>query len=322
MYRRVFSLCALALPLFACGGGPSGGAAATADGPVVDVAAGSSTQSAPGEVAGPEDDDPPALASTAQATLVSPDACIADLRRGLGLSPAAMDSPEGALYSHALADEREGRLDHARKGYLSLVQQYPSSPHVPLAYFAFGELFRAELGKDPSKLMLASASYEQILKYPPQTSTVYVAAAYRLADLYRRNGDGPKALSMLKKVLEASGHASQSPCAGSFVGPARAELVSVYAEVGKPSLAFQFFRTMGGGAEPALDMIASLAETYVQTNHPEEAAAALLSAGPENGNDGFCRKETDLLARLAGRIAARQEAGVKTAHFERCAQRR
>src|SRR5262245_18385174 len=94
-------------------------------------------------------------------------------------------------------------------------------------------------------------------------------------------------------------------------------MVSVYAEVGRANVAFQFFRSMGG-VDPALGKLLSLAETYVLNNKAEDAVAALLAVGPDNGRGLFCQKEAALLTELAGKVSARQKADLVDIHARRC----
>jgi TolA-binding protein len=105
-----------------------------------------------------------------------------------------------SLYYLALELERGGDLDHARKAYLDLLQLWPQSRFVPLAYFAFGELFLDEAQRDPSKLELTEQSYSEVLKYPPPGNAVYGYAEYRLGQVYARRGDGGQALEHLQKA--------------------------------------------------------------------------------------------------------------------------
>ena len=71
-----------------------------------------------------------------------------------------------ALYFGGLEDERQGRLDSARKRWFTLISLHPTHPLVPACYYAFGVLFRADAANDPSKLALAQQAFEAVVKYP------------------------------------------------------------------------------------------------------------------------------------------------------------
>ncbi len=116
-----------------------------------------------------------------------------------------------ALYYAALSYERARQLDDARKLYLDLLQGWPQSRFTPLAYLAFGELFLEESQRDRSRLPLAEASYAEVLEYPPEGSSVYGYAEYRLGQVFLLKGDGARARGHLQKAAEhaqASGDAT------------------------------------------------------------------------------------------------------------------
>jgi tetratricopeptide (TPR) repeat protein len=91
-----------------------------------------------------------------------------------------------AYYYAALEHELAGDLRKARSAYYELIKRVPASKLIPLAYFAFGEMFFAEAVADPSKDALAEQAYREVLKYPPKTNVVYVEAQSRLAEIAAR----------------------------------------------------------------------------------------------------------------------------------------
>jgi tetratricopeptide (TPR) repeat protein len=91
-----------------------------------------------------------------------------------------------AYYYAALEHELAGDMRKARSAYYELIKRAPTSKFIPLAYFAFGELFFAEAASDPSKDQLAEQAYREVLKYPPKTNAVYVEAQSRLAEIAAR----------------------------------------------------------------------------------------------------------------------------------------
>jgi tetratricopeptide (TPR) repeat protein len=91
-----------------------------------------------------------------------------------------------AYYYAGLEHELAGDLRKARTAYYELVKRVPNSKFIPLAYFAFGEMFFAEAANDPAKDMLAEQAYKEVLKYPPPDNVVYGEAKRRLAEVAAR----------------------------------------------------------------------------------------------------------------------------------------
>ncbi|TKD09899.1 tetratricopeptide repeat protein [Polyangium fumosum] len=310
------------LPLFvllsACGGGPSA-QQEPAKAPVVEVGAGH--EAPPVSAQGPEEDGD--AESRATNDVEALDTCIEHMREGRGLPERVKASPEASQYAQTLAAERAGNLDQAKEGYLKIVQQYPDSPYIPLVYFAFGELFFKDGQKDPIKLDFAEQSYDEVLKFPMPNNTAWIAANLRLAEVYRQNGDPPKALSSLKKVAEAAAKEPGASCAASLVPPARARLVAVYADVGRPSAAFDFFKTASGSNKgdertTALAMVASLAELYVQQQKHDDAATALISAHARFYDTAYCQREGQLVTKLGPSLTATRRDQLASAHSVHC----
>jgi hypothetical protein len=94
-----------------------------------------------------------------------------------------------ALYYGGYEDELAGLADERRKRYLELIQGFPQSRLVPFAYLGFGEMFFDEARNDPSKLILARQSYEEVLKYPQAQNDVHGYAQYQLGRVFAALGD-------------------------------------------------------------------------------------------------------------------------------------
>ena len=91
-----------------------------------------------------------------------------------------------AFYYEGLEHELAGNLPNARRCYYELIKRSPQSKLIPLAYFAFGEMFNAEAMSDPSKNDLAVQAYTEVLKYPPPANTVYADAKTRIGEVKAR----------------------------------------------------------------------------------------------------------------------------------------
>ena len=96
-------------------------------------------------------------------------------------------------YYAGLEHELTGNPSKARRCYYELIKTSPQSKLIPLAYFAFGEMFFAQGATDPSKDDLALQAYAEVLKYPPPSNTVYADAQGRVVEVKARkaaNGAG------------------------------------------------------------------------------------------------------------------------------------
>lgn len=252
----------------------------------------------------------------------TPDACLKKLRDGRGLSADVPASEAGTRYIDALANERAEKLNEARKGYLGILQQFPSSPVVPLVYFAFGELFYAESHSDPMKGSLAEQSYKEVLKYPPPGNTAVAYSYFRLGSLGSEQGKGPEALNMLMKLESLAESSPKAECAQSLLDGSRKLLVTTFANVGQPEKAPDFFlRATGkqnGGKPHAYAMVIQLCELYLRKQKPVEAAAALVNLSTERSAAVVCSDELGIISRVSSSIPAATKAQLLERHHTRC----
>jgi tetratricopeptide (TPR) repeat protein len=229
----------------------------------------------PEETAPPEEDGPGSPDTSTPSPSRSGgdlDACVRGLRDGEGVS-----NTEGrSFYDGGLAAERAGDLMTARKSYFELIQKHPKSGLMPLAYLAFGEIFRAEAQSDPSKLALAQAAYAEVTKYPPPDNTAYAYAWLRSGDVQEKT-DGAAALNAYKKAIEAGQLFPNLPCGQVIAGEAKGKLAGVYSEFGQPNKAYLFFKTIAGEAGAA-NMMSQLLATYSRQKKSQEACEAARSA--------------------------------------------
>lgn len=103
-------------------------------------------------------------------------------------------------YFLGLAYELQGNAPAARTWYLELIDKAPSSKLVPLAYFAFGELYFIESASDPVKNDFAVQAFTEVLKYPAQENPIYADALLRLGQTHLRRQDDSKAKSMFDRL--------------------------------------------------------------------------------------------------------------------------
>ena len=97
-------------------------------------------------------------------------------------------------YELGLENELAGDLTHARLAYYRLIRDTPQSRFVPYAYYAFGEMFRAEAKSDPSKWDFAQQAYVETIKFPK--SPIAHEATCRLVEVFTAKGEAQKAASM------------------------------------------------------------------------------------------------------------------------------
>jgi hypothetical protein len=99
-------------------------------------------------------------------------------------------------------------------------------------------------------------SYLEVSKYPPPDNHAYSYALLRLGEVYVKKGDDPRALATLVKALVTAGKWGDV----SGVGPtARRAAVAVYARVGDPAKARDFFSRFTPDEKELEQMLADLA---------------------------------------------------------------
>ncbi len=204
------------------------------------------------------------------------DPCVAKLRDDAG-GPDPAKATGAVDYHDALVAERTGRLDAARRGYLKLIQNYPSSTLVPAAYFAFGEMFAAEAALDPSKTAFAEQSYLEVLKYPSGPGSIHTVANYRLG-LVLRASKGQQALSSLMKAAKADREAPTDGCVKEAAKAATEESTAVFAAVGQPDKCWAFYLSVTGDGARAAAACASVAEHLAQEKKGGDALKTLAAS--------------------------------------------
>ena len=149
-------------------------------------------------------------------------------------APHATDPAKSAgcadetLYYLALEQERDGDITAARVNYSLVIRDWPTSPFVPSAHLALGELLFDESDTDPSRLPLAEQSYLKTIKYPPPDNVVYGYAQLRLGHVCLRRGHRAKAVKALRAAI-AWAKAHPSAVGG---GPVAAEATEALARLG------------------------------------------------------------------------------------------
>jgi TolA-binding protein len=138
-----------------------------------------------------------------------------------------LDCGDAVYYALGLEAERAKELDTARKAYLRLIQSYPQSRLIPLAYVAFGDMFLREAEADPAKLSLSEQSYLEALKYPPPENVILGYAHLQLGRTLRRKGDEAAASRSLRKATAWAEQYPRAVAAAEIGAAAREEMAAL-----------------------------------------------------------------------------------------------
>jgi tetratricopeptide (TPR) repeat protein len=189
--------------------------------------------------------------------------------------PTADGFDYGLIYL-ARRNLTDGNVRLARRLLYDLIRRFPRSKFVPDAYLAFGELFYAEAHTEPSAWSLAEKAYIEVTKYPPPANRMYAYARYKLAYVYINTGDYRRALSELKRVVSLDAGDLTSRDGTPLSNSAQDAFVSVFAAIGVPRRAREFFQSAVGGGDDADErtrgLLTKLARVYITRRQREEAA--------------------------------------------------
>lgn len=199
------------------------------------------------------------------------DECADRIQNGEGLPASGSDR---ALYEKALATQRAGNLADARRNYFELIQQTPGSRFIPLAYLAFGDLFRERAKKEPAIASLALQAYRKVTSFPPPANTAYAYALLRMAETQAEAAPKPA----LEAYLRAAKAAVDSPCPDALGQAARAGMVQAYVHVGRPERAWALFRRAAPDDRTAADQLATLADKYNAAGRAADGCKAVRAA--------------------------------------------
>jgi len=182
------------------------------------------------------------------------------------------------LYYLAYEYEQAGKMEQARDTYQELIKNFKTSPFIPNAYFAFGELYFNLAQQDATNWSFAKAGYEKVIGYPPPQNKLYGYAHYKLGYVFwntaANNDDYGKAISSFKEVIQFATKYPQLPGATDLANNARRDIIPVYALAGDPVKAHDIFKPLSGdsGAETSrtFKMLDDLGLNYLDTGHYKE----------------------------------------------------
>lgn len=180
---------------------------------------------------------PAAVAAPAEPT----SAPLAPPSSSAAASPTPPDAPPAddaeAALDAALEKRAHGDVDGARTALSDLIRRLPSSPVVPRAYVALGDIAFESLGQpgaDPAVLVVAQRAYEAALQTPPPANASYAYAAYKLGWVFYDLSDSGRALASFLKATEAAAKYPDVRGAGALRVQALRDMVLPYSQVGDP----------------------------------------------------------------------------------------
>jgi len=125
------------------------------------------------------------------------------------------------LYYLALAFERHGDANNARRTYFELIQKVPKSTFIPLAYLGFAEMFFMESTGDPTKWPLAEQAYREVVKYPAPQNQAECYARLQLGHALQRAGKPAAAATEFRGALRCANAHAQLPESAAVAQAAR-----------------------------------------------------------------------------------------------------
>ena len=125
--------------------------------------------------------------------------------------------------------------------------------------------------RDPSRIANAKSYFEAALI--PAGNPVFGYAAYKLAFVYWNRSDFDRSLDMFKKAIDFGAAHPEVEGATTIHDAALHDVVPIYAVVGQPAKAFNFFRVLSGDDAHALHMLEALGREYDATGKLADAKA-------------------------------------------------
>lgn len=171
------------------------------------------------------------------------------LYKALVMSPALSKYKriDEALYFYAFELGQLGREAEMKDAYVKLIQDYPNSQYIPNAYLSFADYYfnKNQIG-DALRL------YEKVITF--KDSPVYAYALYKMGWCHlnpvgtaepRYDLSLQYFVNTVKATIE--GRAGSEGNAQQLRRDARRDMVQAYAQVGKVTKAYEFFKQIGDG---------------------------------------------------------------------------
>ncbi len=210
------------------------------------------------------------------------------------------------LYYLAYEHEQARDLAKARDAYLELIGHWPASTYLPNAFLAFGELYFSEAQGKPSRWALALQAYQKVLEHKPPTNKLWGYAQYKLGYVHWNQGRHAKALDAFKKVIDFGTRYPQLPNTKGLTEAARRDIVPVYALVGNPKLAYNFFKPLSGDRSDrttkTFAMMEALGRIMMDTGHFGQAITLYGDLLKRNAGQRSC----DYQAQISKATMARE----------------
>ncbi len=158
------------------------------------------------------------------------------------------------------------KKDQAEAVFKKLVTKYPQSEYIPDAYLALGEFYF-----ENKKLPEAIENYTKAAKHPGYKNKGY--AMYKLAWCYLNTGDAPKAVALLKTVVNEGLKNPNEKL--DYMEQALNDLVRAYVEVGNPdpSEAQAYFTQVDPSGKFVRKFLVIMGSTLFQQGRDNESIA-------------------------------------------------
>ncbi len=190
---------------------------------------------------------------------------------------------DAAVFGRGDARRRAGDMDGMRQAFVELLRDHPTSPFVPHAFFAFGEVSFGQ-----GRMEEAKRFFEKAATFPK--SDVAPFARHRIAWCELDLGRDEAALNAFVQAATAA-RALNTEQGKMLFSASIFDSTIVFARVGKLDKATVFYERVVSDTDVAIDrVLARLADAAVDGGREDELARACKAAG----SPGWC---TDALQR-------------------------
>lgn len=166
-----------------------------------------------------------------------------------------------ALYFYAFELGQLKRESEMKDAYLRLIREYPQSKYIPNAFLSFADFYYGN-----NQIQDALKLYQKIVD-GYKDSPVYAYALYKMGWCYLNpigtsEPEYAKSLQKFDQTVKAtlSGRAGSEANAKQLRRDARRDMVKAYVHSGKPSRAWDYFKSIGNGPKKKENMARKMME--------------------------------------------------------------
>jgi TolA-binding protein len=201
------------------------------------------------------------------------------------------------LFYLAFLLTQQKREDLALPFFKRLIKDFPKSPYVPDAYYAFGEYYF-----DQSDVEKALKFFDKVLEFPD--SRVFGYAKYYKGWCFYNLQDYEGALKTFVDVINYALAGKKDPNKAALLKEARKDSVRTYAQIAPADKAWPFFQRIGGDYAPT--MMELLGELYNGQGKFDESIKVyrqLMKISPMSPK--LCTWQTEVLRNTLSRAGSR-----------------